>query len=164
MLDSHFAHGVPERRRDGFEVTPRQGEILALMAAGFTNTAIADMLRLRGKFIENQINQLYQRLQIEPGDASVQPRVRAVLTCAEKFAAAGSVGGRSTAPERTAEPGGARQPPGQRTTPKPSSSHAMRQDGDRRATRSITARPWSGPASTGLPRCDRGSPCPNVTG
>ena len=89
VRDSHPAHGAFGRRRNGLEITPRQGEILALMAAGFTNTAIAEMLHLRGKSIENQINQLYQRLQIEPGDALVQPRVRAVLAYAEKFAASG---------------------------------------------------------------------------
>jgi DNA-binding NarL/FixJ family response regulator len=91
VRDSHLAHGAFGRRRNGLEITPRQGEILALMAAGLTNTAVAKMLHLRGKSIENQINQLYQRLQIEPGDALVQPRVRAVLAYAEKFAASGSL-------------------------------------------------------------------------
>lgn len=61
-------------------LSPRQMDILARMAEGFTNAAIADALRLTQKTVENQINNLYQVLEIDRQDTSVQPRVKAVLT------------------------------------------------------------------------------------
>ena len=61
------------------DLTPRQRDILALMADGLSNPAIAETLRLHGKSVENQINQVYSRLEIDRQDACVQPRIRAVL-------------------------------------------------------------------------------------
>ncbi len=60
------------------------------MAAGFNNAATADMLRLSGKSIQNQINQLYSHLEINSGDHLVQPRVQAVLTYADRLSAVAS--------------------------------------------------------------------------
>ncbi len=64
---------------DDLDLTPRQREILALMAGGLSNPAIAETLRLHGKSVENQINQVYSRLEIDRRDARVQPRIRAIL-------------------------------------------------------------------------------------
>ena len=61
------------------ELTPRQKDILELIAEGFTNAAIADELGLTVKSVENQINGLYQALSIDREDRFVQPRVSAVL-------------------------------------------------------------------------------------
>ena len=61
------------------ELTPRQRDILELIAEGFTNAAIADELGLTVKSVENQINGLYQALGIDREDRFVQPRVSAVL-------------------------------------------------------------------------------------
>ena len=61
------------------ELTPRQKDILELIAEGFTNAAIADELGLTVKSVENQINGLYQALAIDRDDRFVQPRVNAVL-------------------------------------------------------------------------------------
>jgi DNA-binding NarL/FixJ family response regulator len=60
-------------------LTPRQRQILGLMAEGFTNGAIADRLGISAKSVENHINQLYQHLDIDRGDATVHARVRSVL-------------------------------------------------------------------------------------
>lgn len=61
------------------ELTPRQRDILELIAEGYTNAAIADQLGLTVKSVENQINGLYQTLYIDREDRYVQPRVNAVL-------------------------------------------------------------------------------------
>jgi len=60
-------------------LTPRQRDILALIAQGYTNSAIAERLSLAEKSVENQINLLYQQLGIDREDLSLQPRVKAVL-------------------------------------------------------------------------------------
>jgi DNA-binding NarL/FixJ family response regulator len=61
-------------------LTPRQRAILALIAQGLTNAAIARQLVIAEKSVENQINAIYQELGIDRKDTSVQPRVKAVLT------------------------------------------------------------------------------------
>lgn len=61
-------------------LTPRQHEILSLIAQGYTNSAIADLLGLSEKSVQNHINGLYQQLDLDREDSSVQPRVTAVLT------------------------------------------------------------------------------------
>lgn len=60
-------------------LTPRQQEILGLMAQGYTNAAISEALGITAKSVENQINLIYQHLDIDRSDRSVQPRVTAVL-------------------------------------------------------------------------------------
>ncbi|HLY21686.1 MAG TPA: response regulator transcription factor [bacterium] len=88
VLDPDLAQEYPAERRPRLDLTPRQGEILGLMAAGFTNSAIAGILELSGKSIENQINQVYQRLLIDAKHEHVQPRVHAVLAYAQALAVA----------------------------------------------------------------------------
>lgn len=68
-------------REDGplSRLTPRQREVLELLASGFTNAAIADRLRVSLKAVENQINVLYQELGIDRSNRFLQPRVKAVL-------------------------------------------------------------------------------------
>lgn len=61
-------------------LTPRQREILELMAQGLSNEGIASHLNLSLKTVANQINGLYQELGIGRTDTSLQPRVQAVLT------------------------------------------------------------------------------------
>lgn len=71
---ARIARGSPVER-----LTPRQLEILSLMAQGYTNAAIAEALNITAKSVENQINLIYQQLNIDRTDRSVQPRVTAVL-------------------------------------------------------------------------------------
>ena len=81
VLDPRLATGM--RPRVGgvlARLTPRQQEVLALIAQGFTNAAIAQQLTLSEKSVENQINLLYQQLEVDRGRSALHPRVKAVLT------------------------------------------------------------------------------------
>jgi len=80
VLDPQLVIGLRPRRGSRHAgLTPRQREILALIAQGLTNSAIARELHLADKSVENQINAIYQQLGIDREDTSVQPRVKAVL-------------------------------------------------------------------------------------
>lgn len=74
-------------------LTPRQLEILGLIAGGYANGAIADQLVLSEKSVENQINIIYQQLEVRGEQSAMQPRVTAVLTYLEESQ---GHGGRST--------------------------------------------------------------------
>lgn len=60
------------------DLSPRQWQILALMADGYSNQAIADQLNLAEKSVENHINTLYQLLHIDRTNSAVNSRVQAV--------------------------------------------------------------------------------------
>jgi DNA-binding NarL/FixJ family response regulator len=60
-------------------LTPRQQEVLAFIAQGFTNAAIAQRLGLAPSTVENQLNQIYQELGLGEDHADFNPRVRAAL-------------------------------------------------------------------------------------
>lgn len=70
-----------ETRDNGLlsSLRPRHREILALIAQGLSNGAIAKRLHLSNKSVENQVNLLYDELQISRHDREYQPRVRAAL-------------------------------------------------------------------------------------
>lgn len=59
-------------------LTPREMEVLAGMAAGRTNAAIADALFLSRKAVEKHINSIFSKLGLT-GDEESHPRVRATL-------------------------------------------------------------------------------------
>ena len=59
-------------------LTPRQQEVLAMMAKGYNNAAIAEKLVLGTKSVENYINAIYQELSLSH-DGTLHPRVQAVL-------------------------------------------------------------------------------------
>lgn len=59
-------------------LTPRQTDILSLIAQGYTNVAIADRLNISVKTVENHINQMYQSMGLGESP-DFQPRVLAVL-------------------------------------------------------------------------------------
>ena len=60
-------------------LTPRQQEVLAMMAQGFNNSAIAGQLVLGTKSVENYINAIYQELGLNH-NGPLHPRVQAVLS------------------------------------------------------------------------------------
>ena len=60
-------------------LTPRQREVLAMMAQGFNNSTIAEHLVLGTKSVENYINAIYQELGLNH-NGSLHPRVQAVLS------------------------------------------------------------------------------------
>jgi len=80
VLDPQLAGSMRPRPGGALSrLTPRQQEILALIAQGFSNAAIAEQLTLAEKSVENQINLLYQQLGIDRGRNALHPRVKAVL-------------------------------------------------------------------------------------
>ena len=61
-------------------LTPREREVLAGIAAGHTNAAIAEHLVLTGKAVEKHINSIFGKLGLTADAQSTQhPRVRAAL-------------------------------------------------------------------------------------
>ncbi len=60
-----FKRGEKKRDPEPFpELTPREREILALLAQGLTNNAIAEKLVLSPKTIRNQTSTIYSKLQV----------------------------------------------------------------------------------------------------
>jgi DNA-binding NarL/FixJ family response regulator len=64
--------------RDLRRLTPRERDVLAAIARGRTNAAIAATLVLSQKAVEKHINSIFSKLGLT-GDQSSHPRVRAVL-------------------------------------------------------------------------------------
>ena len=60
-------------------LTPRQQEVLSMMAQGYNNAAIAEKLVLGTKPVENYINAIYQELTLSH-NRPLHPRVQAVLS------------------------------------------------------------------------------------
>ena len=69
-------------------LTPRQREILGLVAQGYTNAAIAEKLVVATKTVEKQLNLLYQELGVDRNTSALHPRVKAVLIYMEETHAA----------------------------------------------------------------------------
>ena len=59
-------------------MTPRQQEVLELMAQGYNNAAIAKRLGLSEKSVETYINVIYQALGL-PSEQEIHARVKATL-------------------------------------------------------------------------------------
>ena len=64
-------------------LTPRQLDVLRLIAQGYNNTGIVEKLVISAKSVENIINAIFQELEI-PRQGHVHPRVTAVLTYLEE--------------------------------------------------------------------------------
>jgi DNA-binding NarL/FixJ family response regulator len=71
--------GRPREHSPIDELTPREREILALMAEGRSNQGIAERLTLELKTIEGHVGQIFSKLALEPA-ADDHRRVLAVLT------------------------------------------------------------------------------------
>ena len=80
VLDPEVVSGLrPRQGSFAARLTPRQLEVLGLMAEGYNNAAIAEKLVLGHKSVENYINAIYQELTPAHGER-VHPRVAAVLS------------------------------------------------------------------------------------
>lgn len=79
MVDPELTRGLAPRSGTGLAgLTPRQSDVLALMAQGYNNAAIADQLSISEKSVENYVNAIYQALNVR-SEAETHPRVQAVL-------------------------------------------------------------------------------------
>ena len=66
------------RRRPIAELTPREREVLGLMAEGRSNTAIAEKLVITQRAVEKHVKNIFQKLRLTPADTDHR-RVLAVL-------------------------------------------------------------------------------------
>ncbi len=64
--------------RPEWRLTARETEVLAIMAAGKTNSAIAEALYISRKAVEKHVNSIFTKLLLNSDDAR-HPRVHAVL-------------------------------------------------------------------------------------
>jgi DNA-binding NarL/FixJ family response regulator len=60
-------------------LTPREREVLALIASAETNSAIAAELGITTRAVERHVNSIFRKLEI-PAGGRVNRRVRAALT------------------------------------------------------------------------------------
>lgn len=75
-LKHYFAAPNTKPKDDPFpELTPREREILDLLAQGLTNNAIAERLVLSPKTVRNQVSTIFSKLQVTSrGEAIVKAR------------------------------------------------------------------------------------------
>jgi DNA-binding NarL/FixJ family response regulator len=66
------------------ELTAREGEVLALMASGGSNAAIADKLHISDGAVEKHIGNIFGKLGLEATDNTQHRRVVAVLSYLEQ--------------------------------------------------------------------------------
>ncbi|WP_327145733.1 response regulator transcription factor [Nocardia sp. NBC_01327] len=81
VLDPEVVAGLFARRRSGplDELTPREREVLGLMAEGRTNRAISKQLVITEGAVEKHISSIFAKLNLPPSDDDHR-RVLAVLT------------------------------------------------------------------------------------
>jgi DNA-binding NarL/FixJ family response regulator len=80
VLDARLVAGL-EPRAGGrpAHLTPRQRDVLALVAQGLNNASIAQQLALAEKSVENVLSDVYKVFGIDPAEQGVHARVTAVL-------------------------------------------------------------------------------------
>jgi DNA-binding CsgD family transcriptional regulator len=88
-------------------LTRRQREVLALLAQGHSNAAIAERLALARTSVERHVTALYRGLGLAPRDGAVHPRVRLAHVFLQASLAAAAAG----APAEEARPRRERPPP-----------------------------------------------------
>jgi DNA-binding NarL/FixJ family response regulator len=80
VLDPLVVKQLMTRRRDPVEqLTPREREVLSLMAEGRSNTAIAEALTVTPAAVEKHTQRIFAKLGLYPDDATAHRRVVAVL-------------------------------------------------------------------------------------
>jgi DNA-binding NarL/FixJ family response regulator len=82
VLDPEVVTQLMARRRRGNlleELTPREHEVLALMAEGRSNSSIAESLSVSDGAVEKHVSNIFSKLGLPPADATHR-RVLAVLT------------------------------------------------------------------------------------
>ncbi|WP_265443448.1 response regulator [Flexivirga meconopsidis] len=80
VLDPQVVAQLMTRRRDPLEaLTPREREVLELMAQGLSNASIAQRLVVTGGAVEKHTQRIFAKLQLSPDDTTGHRRVLAVL-------------------------------------------------------------------------------------
>jgi DNA-binding NarL/FixJ family response regulator len=59
LQDSGYKHGFPA------DLTPREVEVLALIATGMTNTEIAESLFISPHTVKNHVTNIYRKIDVE---------------------------------------------------------------------------------------------------
>ena len=81
VLDPMVVRQLMGRHRDPLaDLTPREREVLSLMAEGRSNAAIADALSVSLGGVEKHTQRIFAKLGLSPDDDSAHRRVSAVLT------------------------------------------------------------------------------------
>ncbi len=78
VIDPQVVRKLLRRRTSLDQLTPRETEVLALMAEGKTNTAIANELVITDAAVAKHINRIFAKIDL--GDENTHKRVEAVLT------------------------------------------------------------------------------------
>lgn len=79
VIDPEVARAMMQSSRSGLgELTPRELEVLELMAQGLSNAQISERLFLSGAAVAKHISAIFLKLGLEPGEEN--RRVRAILT------------------------------------------------------------------------------------
>ena len=75
-VQKYFSSDQPDRQGQAFpDLTPREREILELIAQGLTNNAIAERLVLSPKTVRNQVSTIFRKLQVgSRGEAIARAR------------------------------------------------------------------------------------------
>ena len=71
-------NGQHQRGEPLEELTPREHDVLALMAEGRSNQAIADVLVISGRAVEKHVSSIFTKLDLPPAESDHR-RVLAVL-------------------------------------------------------------------------------------
>lgn len=80
-IDREVVRRLLSRRNDPLSrLTPREHEVLALMAEGRSNAAITRALIISEKVVAKHINAIFMKLDLPPSSTEEHRRVRAVLT------------------------------------------------------------------------------------
>jgi DNA-binding NarL/FixJ family response regulator len=81
VLDPLVVRQLMSRQRDPLEsLTPREREVLALMAEGRSNAAIADALTVTLGAVEKHTQRIFAKLGLMPDDDAAHRRVMAVIS------------------------------------------------------------------------------------
>jgi DNA-binding CsgD family transcriptional regulator len=71
------------------ELTPREREVLGLIAEGLSNKAIVEQLYISPKTLERHIRHIFFKLDVNSADGAWNPRVCAVLSWRRSTVVAG---------------------------------------------------------------------------
>lgn len=79
VIDPEVARAMMHANRSGLgELTPRESEVLELMARGLSNTQIAERLFVSSASVAKHVSNIFAKLGLDPSEEN--RRVRAILT------------------------------------------------------------------------------------